>query len=135
LPYYPWLRRLALEKLFRWKRFHLRTGKRDVAREEAGAGGRNGFSAITFVNGLIDTATSPSAHVSREEERGRALAALEGLVPLDRRVLELRYFQDMSYAEIASELGIGLSAVKMRHLRALERFHARLYGTNAESGG
>ena len=47
--------------------------------------------------------------------------ALDGLADNDRRVLELRYIESLSFAEIAATLELGLSAVKMRHLRALRR--------------
>src|SRR5262245_4052170 len=37
LPFYPWLRRLALERLLRLYRRHVRAGKRSVTREHAGS--------------------------------------------------------------------------------------------------
>jgi hypothetical protein len=42
--------------------------------------------------------------------------------------------EQRSFAEIAVGLGIGLSAVKMRHLRALKRFRDLVYGARAEEG-
>ena len=39
----------------------------------------------------------------------------------DREILGLRYVKGLSFDEIAASLGIGLSAAKMRHFRALER--------------
>ncbi len=39
---------------------------------------------------------------------------LERLPPADRRLLELRYLQSQSLKQVAAELGIGLSACKMR---------------------
>jgi RNA polymerase sigma-70 factor (ECF subfamily) len=44
----------------------------------------------------------------------------------DREVLDLRHVEDLSFAEIAERPGIGLGAVRMRHLRALERVRAVL---------
>src|SRR5262245_48860608 len=35
LPFYPWLRRLAWERLVKFQRRHLKAGKRAVTREEA----------------------------------------------------------------------------------------------------
>ena len=51
----------------------------------------------------------------------------------DRTLLELRYMERLSLVEIADRLGIGSSAVKMRHLRALKRFRALLEGARSES--
>ena len=48
-------------------------------------------------------------------------AVLDQLECSDRKLIELRYVEQLSLAEIADRLGIGLSAVKMRHLR-LKRF-------------
>ncbi|MFW5859664.1 MAG: RNA polymerase sigma factor [Planctomycetota bacterium] len=45
---------------------------------------------------------------------------LERLPPADRHLLELRYLQGQSLKQVAAELGIGLSACKMR-LKRLER--------------
>ncbi len=131
MPYYPWLCRLALERLVRWRRSHLGTGKRDIAREGPQRPGR---STAALVDRLIDSGTSPSAHAIRGEDRARARAALDRLAAIDRRVLELRYFEGLSFAEIAAELGIGQGAAKMRHLRALERFDALMVGPEGEPG-
>ena len=46
------------------------------------------------------------------------MAALEAC---DREVLTLRYLERLSFDQISGLLGIGLSAAKMRHLRAIER--------------
>jgi RNA polymerase sigma factor (sigma-70 family) len=70
--------------------------------------------------------SSPSNHAIRNQKREWVKAALEGLAGDDRRVLKLRYVEDLSFAEIADQLELG--AVKMRHRRALERLRGRLDG-------
>ena len=57
--------------------------------------------------------------------------ALESLKPSDREVLELRYLEGLSNFEAAAVLGVGESAVGMRHIRALERLR-HLLGEDAE---
>ena len=52
--------------------------------------------------------------------------AIERMDEADRKVLGLRYLDRLAFDEIAAVLGIGLSAAKMRHLRALERLHRLL---------
>ena len=54
------------------------------------------------------------------------MRALEKLTFQDRRVLELAYLHDATVGEIAAELGISVSAVKMRLSRARERLRERL---------
>ena len=120
MPYYPWLRQLALERLVRWRRSHLGARKRDAAREEPNR------STAALADRLIDRGTSPSAHAIRDEDRQRTRAALDRLAPADRRLLELRYLDGLSFPEIAAEMGVGEGAARMRHLRALERFDALL---------
>jgi RNA polymerase sigma-70 factor (sigma-E family) len=50
---------------------------------------------------------------------------LDGLAPLDRAVLVLRYSEDLGVAEVARRLGITPGAVKNRSMRALERARER----------
>jgi RNA polymerase sigma-70 factor (ECF subfamily) len=127
MPYYPWLRRLALERLVRWRRSHLGARKRDAVREEPQRPDR----PAALADRLIDDGTSPSAHAIRAEERQRTRAVLDRLAPPDRRVLVLRHLDGVSFAEIAAEMGITEAAARMRHLRALERFERLL----ADPGG
>ena len=54
-------------------------------------------------------------------------AALAGLGERDREVLVLRYLEQLSTRDVAAVLGISEGAVKVRHLRALERLR-RLLG-------
>ena len=47
--------------------------------------------------------------------------ALAQITPLGRDVLQLRYFGDLSIEDIATTLGVGISAAKMRLYRAQEQ--------------
>jgi RNA polymerase sigma-70 factor (ECF subfamily) len=125
VPYWVWLRRLALQRLTWWRRFHIGSLKRSVTREAA-AVAAPASSQPRCVDGLVDSSISPSGRAAGNEEQLRARLALESLDASDREILHLRYLEDLSFAEIASRLGLGLSAVKMRHVRALERFRTVL---------
>ena len=48
-------------------------------------------------------------------------AALDRLPSHDREVLVLRYLEQLRHGEIAAVLGLSEGAVKVRHVRALER--------------
>ena len=47
---------------------------------------------------------------------------LESMEPMDREVLSLRHFEELSNNEVAAELGISKAAASKRYIRALERF-------------
>jgi RNA polymerase sigma-70 factor (ECF subfamily) len=57
---------------------------------------------------------------------------LEALEPIDREVLALRYFEELSLTEAALVLGITDKAAHKRHVRALSRLRQALA---AEPGG
>ncbi len=128
VPFHSWLRRLTLHRLNWTHRFHLGSRKRSAARDVSLEAGRsNDASAATLR--LPGSGTSPSDEAIRDEECERVRAVLARLEGPDRTILELRYVERLSPAEIGDRLGIGPSAVKMRHLRALKRFRTLLEET------
>jgi len=72
---------------------------------------------------LPDSATVDPAEAS--DLRLSLREVLDGLAPLDRAVLVLRYSEDLSVGEVALRLGISPGAVKNRSMRALERARER----------
>jgi RNA polymerase sigma-70 factor (ECF subfamily) len=126
LPLYSWLRQFALRRLVDMHRHHLHAHRRSVARERHHDLPLPDRSAIALVDRLIGSGTSPSGRLIRIEHRIRLREALEGLPIRDREVLVMRYLEQLSSAEIASVLGIGEGAVKMRLLRAAERLRNRM---------
>lgn len=65
------------------------------------------------------------------EAAGGLHAALEGLSPSDREVIELRHRADMSFKQIAELLGQPLGTVLARHHRALRKLRAVLEDAQA----
>ena len=122
LPFYPWLRRLAWERLAKLYRRHARTRRRSLLREGAEGPGLPDESAMALAERLVAGGTSPSRHLLREEMRDRVRAALAGLGERDREVLALRFLEGLSTAETAVVLGLGAGAVKSRVMRAVARF-------------
>jgi RNA polymerase sigma-70 factor (ECF subfamily) len=123
LPFYPWLRRLAWERLVKLHQRHL-AGKRSVRREEQWPLPEE--SALELAQRLLADGTSPSNQALRAELRARVQAALAQLAERDREVLVLRYLEQLSTQEIAAVVGSTPAAIKVRHLRALERLRALL---------
>jgi RNA polymerase sigma-70 factor (ECF subfamily) len=126
LPFYPWLRQIALERLVGQHRRHVRAGKRSVLREEAEPLRLPNESADELAERLLAGGDSPSAGLLREELRGRVRVALEALPGPDREVLLLRYLEQMTAGEVAAVLGITEAAAKKRALRALRRLRGAL---------
>jgi RNA polymerase sigma-70 factor (ECF subfamily) len=119
LPFYPWLRRLALDRLGDLYRHHIRAGKRSVRREEEQA--LPDESALELARRLLAPGSSPSKHLLRKELHARVRQALHGLTERDREVLVLRHLEHLSVRQTAEVLGLTEGAVKSRHLRAVER--------------
>jgi RNA polymerase sigma-70 factor (ECF subfamily) len=126
LPFYPWLRQIAWDRLIELHRRHVHAGKRSVKREEPDVLRLPDESAARLASRLADLSGSPSEQVLRKELRQRVRQALARLAPGDREVLVLRHLEQLSTAESAAVLGIGEGAFKSRHLRALQRLRALL---------
>jgi RNA polymerase sigma-70 factor (ECF subfamily) len=125
LPFYPWLRQIALERLIDLQRRHVRSQKRTVRREEW----RLPVLPDDSVQGLARLASmgsSPSRALQRRDLQERMRAALERLAERDREVLLLRHFEQLPVKQIAAVLGISEGAAKVRHARALERLRQEL---------
>jgi RNA polymerase sigma-70 factor (ECF subfamily) len=132
LPFYPWLRRLAWERLIDLHRQHIGAQKRSVTREEPQAMHLPDESALELANRLLARGSSPLAQLLRAEQRNRVQAALARLGPRDQEVLVLRHLEQLSIAEMAAVLVVSEGTVKVRHLRALERFRDLLLQEDRE---
>lgn len=66
-------------------------------------------------------------------EHGRAVRAAVASLPQSQRVvIELHWFEELSFAEIAQVLGLGLSAVKVRAHRGYARLRELLEAISGE---
>jgi RNA polymerase sigma-70 factor (ECF subfamily) len=122
VPFYVWLRFLAVQRMQMVQRAHLGARKRDVALEVALPEGSVPFASPGSMAGeLVSAMTSPSQAAVRHEMEDRLRAALEAMDPLDREVLALRHFEELGNNEVAQVLGISREAASKRHVRALRR--------------
>lgn len=124
LPFYPWLRQIAWERLVHVHRRHVRASRRSVGREEGIS--LSDRSAAELAERLFARGSTPSRKALRDELRARVRAALAALPETDREVLILRNLEQLSVASTADVLGLSEGAVKMRHVRALARLRAVL---------
>ncbi len=131
VPFYVWLRFLAIQRMQMVQRVHLGAKMRDVSQEESlPQGGVALASSESMAGQLVGHMTSPSQAAIRQELRDRLRAALDEMDPLDREVLALRHFEELSNNEVAEVLGISKDAASKRHIRALLRLRDLL----AEAG-
>ena len=78
-------------------------------------------SSAALAAQLLGHEARPSEAAIRAEMKARVQEALDGMAPLDREVLALRHFEQLSRAEIAQVLNVSEAAAGKRYIRALER--------------
>jgi RNA polymerase sigma-70 factor (ECF subfamily) len=127
LPFHLWLRLVAGDRLAKLHRTHLGTQMRSVAREvplelQPAPDASSAVLAAAFSGG----GDRPSEVAARAERRRRLQQILEAMEPIDREVLALRYFEELSLSEAALLLGITEKAAHKRHVRALSRLRQAL---------
>jgi RNA polymerase sigma-70 factor, ECF subfamily len=133
LPFYPWLYRLAADRLARTHRHHVASSVRGIGREQCIDGPSHDEATSTrLVDRLAANDTTPGHRVAREERRLLLARAIERMGEADREVLGLRYLDQLAFDEIAAVLEIGLGAAKMRHLRAVDRLRGLLEEVGVE---
>lgn len=133
LPFYPWLRQLAVERLIQQHRRHIGAQGRTVDREESEAQFLPDHSAHLLADRLVASGTSPSIGVLRKELRQRVQDMLAQMAAVDREVLVLRFLEQLSISDTAAVLGLSIDGVKSRQRRALERFSSMLGDSPSES--
>jgi RNA polymerase sigma-70 factor (ECF subfamily) len=133
-PFFLWLRFLTSQKLAALHRHHLGTQVRDARREVSlYRGPMPEASSAALAAQLMGDEVRPSEAAIRAETRIRLQEVLNSLDPIDREVLALRHFEQLSREEAARELGIGESAASKRYVRALRRLREAI--ANLPGGG
>jgi RNA polymerase sigma-70 factor (ECF subfamily) len=67
---------------------------------------------------VIDETLGPEDQLIRSQNLDKLLQQVRSLKPIYRDVIQLRFFQELSHKEMATRLGLSLSNVKVRLLRA-----------------
>jgi RNA polymerase sigma factor (sigma-70 family) len=104
-PFRPWLLRIVGNE----------------ARNLRRSAGRRAALALVVSREPEQLAASPEAEALDRERRESLMAAVSGLVEADRQVIGLRYFLNLTEAEMAEALGVAPGTVKSRLSRAMER--------------
>ena len=136
VPFYIWLRFLVGQRVQEQHRRHLGSPGRDVGREiSIYRGAMPGASTGVLAARLLGKLTSPSQAAQRAERKVRLQEALNRMDPLDREMLVLRHYEQMTNGDAAAALGLDKSAASKRYTRALIRLKEILAGFSAAISG
>jgi RNA polymerase sigma factor (sigma-70 family) len=107
-----------------------------IARRRAGRAllGRRLWLPLDGLRGRPSSSVDPEARLLKDAERRRLARALGRLRPADREVLLLTTVAGLSLGETAAAMGTGLSAAKMRAMRARNRLRELLEECDASRG-
>ena len=129
VPPFLWLRLITGQRLTALHRRHLGAQMRNAGQEIAlHRGPIPQATSLSLAEMLLGRLTSPTQAARRAEVRLLLQEALNGMDPLDREVLTLRHFEELSIAEVAQVLGLSKTAASNRYIRALERLREALAG-------
>jgi RNA polymerase sigma-70 factor, ECF subfamily len=131
--FFVWMRQKAIQTLIDLHREHFRD-KRNVNKELGQAPNWNsnetGLSIHAF---LAASLTSPSQHLIRGEEVIKLQGAINSLNELDREVIALRHFEQLTNLQVAEILNLSPTAASNRYIRALSRLSETL--TDSSTSG
>jgi RNA polymerase sigma-70 factor (ECF subfamily) len=126
-PLFQWLRLIVGERLLKLHRHHLGTQMRDAGLEVSlYRSTLPAASSAALAAQLLGKHTSPTQAAIRAERMMRLQEALNTFSAIDREVLSLRPFEEITLAETALALGIEESAAAGRYVRVLKRLKAIL---------
>lgn len=123
LPFFLWLRQIALDRLTDLHRAHLVADKRSLRREESLWLEQ---SSVRALHQLSNKDTGPLSRLVRRELTEKAVQGLEQLSLSDRQLLIMRYLEELDTRQVALVLGQSEAVVKVRQLRALRRLRKLL---------
>jgi RNA polymerase sigma-70 factor (ECF subfamily) len=117
-----WFRMIVQQTLVALHRRHLGAEKRSAARDVSMDGGWDADStSSSLAFHLSGSLTSPSSAVHRAEVAKQLDTILQGMNEVDREVLALRHFEELSNSETARVLNMSEQAASGRYIRALGR--------------
>ena len=127
MPFYLWLRMVAAQCLVDVHRRHFGAEMRSISREVA----LDGYvapsaSSASLAARLVSDVESPSQIAMRNETLAALEQALSSMDDVDREILALRHFEELTNDEVASVLGLKKAAASNRYVRALQRLRELL---------
>ncbi len=122
LPFFLWLRMVTGQRLLQVHRRHLQTAMRDVNQEVSlYRGAMPQANSLSLAAQLLGRMTSASQKAMRAELQIKLQETLNTMDLIDREILVLRHFEELSNNEAAQVLGVTKAAASNRYVRALKR--------------
>jgi len=118
VPFYVWIRFITAQRLLKLQHFHSDAPERAVGHE---APAMPAATSVALVDHLVGAGLTPSLVLAEDVFRNRLEKVLDEMNALDREVLVLRHFEEMSNAATAQALDIDTGAASERYIRALEQ--------------
>lgn len=120
--FFVWARQITWQTLLTAHRSHLGAQKRDARQEvRLHGGGYSQGTSVSLASRLVGDVTSPSQGAIRDERAQQLRTALDSMDSIDREVLALRHFEQLSNKEVSEILELSKTAASNRYVRALER--------------
>ncbi|MEI7684072.1 MAG: sigma-70 family RNA polymerase sigma factor [Planctomycetota bacterium] len=122
MPFLIWLRQLAKDHLIDAHRRHHLAQKRGVNREQAMH--RPAWadqSSLDLAGQLVDGERTPASEAIQQELQRRLHEAIAQLEDVDREVILMRHFEQLTNQDVAQALELTEPAASMRYLRAVRR--------------
>lgn len=130
MPLFLWLRYLTGQRLQLLHRHHLGAQMRDAGREVSiHRGAMPQATSVSLAAQLLGRFTSVTTAVQRAEMQVVLQETINSMDHIDREILAMRHFEELSNVETAQALGIKPSAASSRHIRALKKLRQTLRST------
>jgi RNA polymerase sigma-70 factor (ECF subfamily) len=124
-PFAPWFFRIIVNDAVK----AARKQKRSISLDDQVNG-----SATTLAEWLSDPALKPEQQVEHKQTRENILQAIQGLPPEGRAVIVMRYFLEMSEADMVREMNRPLSTIKWWLRDARVRLRSLIGASQVEDG-
>lgn len=135
MPFFVWLRLEVNQKLHEIHRHHFGAGKRDIRKEmNIGSNRDSAKTSMALAAHIVAQLTSPSRLIERAEQIAMLEKTLNEMNELDREVIALRHFEELSNIETAKTLDIEPAAASKRYLRALKRLKEIMESAKGDHG-
>ena len=127
IDFHLWLRQIAKDRIIDAHRRHRTAAKRSVDREHrlVQEGGAK-HSTMNLAGQIRDADLTPAARATRREMANRMEDALLELNELDRDIIIMRHYEQLSNDEVSQALNLQPAAASMRYLRALRKLKNQL---------
>lgn len=121
MPAFLWLRLMVSQQLIDMHRQHVGAAKRDVRREVSLHAGPSPHTSMAIAAHLVGQLTAASKLIEKEESIEKLEKTLNEMDEVDREVIALRHFEELSNIETAKVLEIEPAAASKRYVRAMAR--------------